>query len=149
MIFREKGRKGEKQGEKHTCERETPIHCLSHTPQLRTKPCNLGTCPDQELNHNLLVFEMMLPPTEPHWPGQSRTFWMSYKSGGRTILPESGLYNVYILVFPLLCQPSCLMVGLWGSELRSEQTEGAWSQHTHLSIGRMQGHVAVSHQLAG
>ena len=31
-LFRERGREGEREGEKHPCERETSISCLSHTP---------------------------------------------------------------------------------------------------------------------
>ena len=35
--FRERGSKGEKEGEKHLCERETSIGCLSHTPEPGTE----------------------------------------------------------------------------------------------------------------
>ena len=38
FIFRERGRKGEREGEKHQCMRETPIDCLLQGPQLGTKP---------------------------------------------------------------------------------------------------------------
>ena len=34
LIFRESGREGEKEGEKHQCEREISIGCLSYTPWL-------------------------------------------------------------------------------------------------------------------
>ena len=32
FIFREKGSKGEREGEKYQCKRETSIGCLSNTP---------------------------------------------------------------------------------------------------------------------
>ena len=32
FIFRERGREGEREGEKHPCVRDTPISCLSHAP---------------------------------------------------------------------------------------------------------------------
>ena len=37
-LFRERGREGEREGEKHRCERETYIGCLSYAPQPGTKP---------------------------------------------------------------------------------------------------------------
>ena len=37
-IFREKGRVGERQGEKDRCERETWIGCLSYVPKPGTEP---------------------------------------------------------------------------------------------------------------
>ena len=36
--FRERGRKGKREGKKHPCEREALIGCLSYTPWLGTKP---------------------------------------------------------------------------------------------------------------
>ena len=34
FIFRERGREGEKEGEKHhPCAKETSVSCLSHTPK--------------------------------------------------------------------------------------------------------------------
>ena len=46
FIFRERGREGEREGEKHQCERETSIGCLLYMPP----PPNPGMCPDQESN---------------------------------------------------------------------------------------------------
>ena len=37
VDFRERGKEGEKKGEKHQCEREISIGCLLHAPWLRTK----------------------------------------------------------------------------------------------------------------
>ena len=45
FIFRERGREGEREGEKHQCARDISIGCLSHTPywgsgpQPRHVPC--------------------------------------------------------------------------------------------------------------
>ena len=36
LLILERGREGERKGEKHGCERETSVVCL-HTPQLGTK----------------------------------------------------------------------------------------------------------------
>ena len=38
IDFRERGREGERQGEKHQCETEIPSGCLVHAPWLGTKP---------------------------------------------------------------------------------------------------------------
>ena len=38
FFFRERGREGEREGEKHRCEREMSIGCLLCTPQPGTKP---------------------------------------------------------------------------------------------------------------
>ena len=38
QLFLERGEGREKQGEKHQCERETSISCLSREPQTRTEP---------------------------------------------------------------------------------------------------------------
>ena len=37
-LFLEKGSEGEREGEKHQCDRETLISCLSYEPQLGTEP---------------------------------------------------------------------------------------------------------------
>ena len=37
LIFRERGREGEREGEKHECERETSIGCLSYAARPGTK----------------------------------------------------------------------------------------------------------------
>ena len=38
ILFLERGREGEREGEKHQCVRETSVGCLSSTPGLGTKP---------------------------------------------------------------------------------------------------------------
>ena len=72
IDFREEGRKGEKEREKHWCERETSIRCLSYAPvpdQDRTR--NLDMHPDLNQTLDLSVHSTVLQPTEPHWPGLS------------------------------------------------------------------------------
>ena len=36
--------------------------------------CNLGMCPDQELNLQPFGYKTTLQPTEPHWPGLNLFF---------------------------------------------------------------------------
>ena len=43
IDFRERGREGKGEGEKHRCEREASIGCPSYTPRLGTKPAT-QTC---------------------------------------------------------------------------------------------------------
>ena len=38
-------------------------------PPTRDRTHNLDMYPNRELNLNFLVYEAMLQPTEPHWPG--------------------------------------------------------------------------------
>ena len=49
LIFREKGREGEREEEKHQRERETLIGCLSHASNWGPG-CNPGMCSDWESN---------------------------------------------------------------------------------------------------
>ena len=49
FIFRERTREGEREGEKHQCERETSIRNLLYAPTWGPG-CNLGLCPDWESN---------------------------------------------------------------------------------------------------
>ena len=68
FIYRSRGRKGEREGEKHWCERETLIGCilyalsqgLTHSP---------GMCPDQEPNRWPLSLWEEVQPNEPHQSG--------------------------------------------------------------------------------
>ena len=70
FIFRERGRKEEK----HQCERETLIGCLSHTPKMGSWPTTPGMCPDQELNQQPFSLWHDAQPTEPHQSGQEFIF---------------------------------------------------------------------------
>ena len=64
IYFKEKGRKGEREGEKHRCARETSISCLLHASQLGASP-NPGTCPDWESNQRPFSLWDDAQPTEP------------------------------------------------------------------------------------
>ena len=62
FIFRERGREGDREGEKHQCEREALTCCFSYAPrlggELATQAC-------------ALTFRSVRrhQPTEPHWSG--------------------------------------------------------------------------------
>ena len=63
FIFRERGREGEREGEKH--------HCVvaSHVPSTRDPALNPGMCPDWELNQQPYGLQASAQSTEPHQPG--------------------------------------------------------------------------------
>ena len=63
------GREGEREGEKHWRDRETPIGCLQHTPQPGTKPATPAGCPDWESNQQPSTLWDDTQPTEPHQSG--------------------------------------------------------------------------------
>ena len=63
FIFRERGRQGEREREKHQCvvaSRAPPTGDLAH---------NGGMCPDQESNWWPFGSQASTQSTEPHWPG--------------------------------------------------------------------------------
>ena len=66
---RKRGREGEREGEKHRCERETLIGCLLHVPQLGTK---LATQVWALTGNHWQPFGLQdnTQPTEPQWPGR-------------------------------------------------------------------------------
>ena len=59
FIFRERGREGEREGEKHRCERETLIGCFSHAPQQQTKPATQACALTRHQTSNLLLCKTM------------------------------------------------------------------------------------------
>ena len=59
IDFRGRAREGEKKGEKHWCERETSISCLSYVPRNGNRACNF------------LGYGMTLQPIEPPQPGRT------------------------------------------------------------------------------
>ena len=64
FIFRERGREGEREGEKHQCvvaSRALPTGGLAHNP---------GMCPDWESNQRPFGSQAGTQPTEPHQPGK-------------------------------------------------------------------------------
>ena len=63
FIFREIGREGKREGEKHQCVG------ASHMPPTRDQARNPGVCPDQDLNWWPFGLQDSTQPTEPHQPG--------------------------------------------------------------------------------
>ena len=76
-MFREQGREGEREGEKHQCV------VTSHAPPTGDLACNPGLCPDWELNWGPFGSQADTQSTEPHQPGChfilfiSSTDWVS------------------------------------------------------------------------
>ena len=63
FIFREKGREGEREEEKHLCV------VASHMARTGDLACNPGMCPDWESNQQPLALQAHAPFTELHQPG--------------------------------------------------------------------------------
>ena len=63
FIFKERGREGEREGEKHQCAVAT---CAPPTEDLA---CNPGMCPDRESNWRPFGLQSGAQSTEPHQPG--------------------------------------------------------------------------------
>ena len=74
FMFRERGRKGEREGEKHWYVRGTSISCLSCLPHLGHQTRNPGVYPDQELNQHPFALWYDVQPTEPHQSGLQEFF---------------------------------------------------------------------------
>ena len=68
FIFRERGREGEREGEKHQC--VVASRALS-TGDLARNP---GVCPDWELNWQPFGSQAHTQYTEPHQPGLDKKF---------------------------------------------------------------------------
>ena len=60
FIFRERGRKGEREGEKHQCV------VVSQVPPTGDLACNPGMCPDWESNQKLFGSQAGTQSIEPH-----------------------------------------------------------------------------------
>ena len=63
FIFRERGREGEREGEKHQC---VVASCVPSTGDLASNP---GMCPDWESNLRPFGSQASAQPTEPHQLG--------------------------------------------------------------------------------
>ena len=59
-MFRERGREGEREGEKHKCV------VASHTPPTGDLACNPGMCPDWEWNWQPFGSQAGTQAIEPH-----------------------------------------------------------------------------------
>ena len=78
FMFRERGREGEREGEKHPC---VVASCAPPTGNLA---CNPGMCPDWELNRRPFGLQVGARPTEPHQPGPPMYFLKGHKSLNRS-----------------------------------------------------------------
>ena len=68
FIFRQRGREGEKLGEKQQCV------VASHTPPTGDLAYNPGICHDWELNQQPFSSQSGAQSTEPHQPGHDSIF---------------------------------------------------------------------------
>ena len=68
FIFRERGRGGERVGEKHQCV------VASHMPPTGDLACNSGMCPDRESNQRPFGSQAHAQSTELHQPGLDLVF---------------------------------------------------------------------------
>ena len=59
FFLRERGREGEREGEKHQCEREILIGCLSDVPQLGTQPTTQACALTRNQTKDLSLRRMM------------------------------------------------------------------------------------------
>ena len=96
FIFRERGREGERKGEKHQCESH-----LSYSPT-RDLACNLGMCPDWESNQWPFGLQTGTQTTEPHQSGQMFPFLFWFHTEG----PGSKFFLEFIVLPKSLCKGS-------------------------------------------
>ena len=71
LIFREKGREREREGEKYQC----VVAC--HTPPPVDLACNPSMCPDWESNWQPFGSQTGTQSTEPHQPGEGGKFFLT------------------------------------------------------------------------
>ena len=69
FIFRERGREGEREGEKH------PRVVASCAPLSGDLACNPGMCPDWESNYQPFGLQVGTQSTKPHQPGRNTSFF--------------------------------------------------------------------------
>ena len=90
FIFTERGREGEREGEKHPCvvaSRTPPTEDLAHNP---------GLCPDWELNWQPISSQAHAQTTEPHQPGLKHRL---FKETIFEIVPYQGIWVWLFLSF--------------------------------------------------
>ena len=93
FTFTERGREGEREGEKHQCVRDTSISCswMYPTEDLAHYP---GICPDWELNQRPFILQAGTQFTKPHQPGLDTFFYFTMlvkKSSTYLILLTAGI----------------------------------------------------------
>ena len=79
FIFRE----GEREREKHRCQRKESTCCFPYVPGagiihthtwMKDRTCSPGMCPDQELNPQFFGYGKTFQSTAPHQPGLAFSF---------------------------------------------------------------------------
>ena len=75
FIFRERGRKGEKEGEKYRCVRDSVASCM---PQLGTWPANQAYVLTRNRTIDISVLRVVLNPLSHTSQGKSRYFLKSF-----------------------------------------------------------------------
>ena len=81
FISRQRGREGEREGEKHQCV------VASYTPPAGDLACNPGMYPDWELNWQPFGSQASTQSTEPHQPGLTSVLHVCLVS----LLPHTGV----------------------------------------------------------
>ena len=76
IDLRERRREEERKGEKHLCERETSIGCLSHAPGLEMEPAAPACSLAVNQTGNLSVYETTLQLSHMG-QGVKSNFWMN------------------------------------------------------------------------
>ena len=72
LLFRERGREGEREGEKYQCV------VAPHIPPTGDLARNPGVCPDWELNQRPFGSQAHTQSTELHQPGQKSDFQKNF-----------------------------------------------------------------------
>ena len=100
FIFRERGREGEREGEKHQCV------VASHTPPTGDLACNPCMCPDRESNWWPFPSQSNTQSTESHQPGHSEEILDDLWSVCAILLPVQNSLYLFLLCTEL-CPFSC------------------------------------------
>ena len=100
FIFRERGREGEREGEKHQCV------VAFHTPPTGDLARNPGMCPDWESNRQPFGSQASTQSTELHHLGQNWEFLTTRmcpgKNGSQLRTPISRCWAIGLFLSPLI-----------------------------------------------
>ena len=88
IIFKETGREGEREGEKHRCTQEKHLSVATHMPPTKDLAFKPGVCPNQESNRWPFSLRNDTHPTEPH---QSGLKWTAFEEESQ--VPRPGLWK--------------------------------------------------------
>ena len=83
LFFRDKGREGEREEEKHQCERETSVSCCLYAPPTGDQTLNPGMCSNWESNQRPFS---LWNDAQPHLLGQEN--FLKVSKGNIHQLPE-------------------------------------------------------------